>query len=269
MSLKTLISSLIEATFTSKKAYIAKQALPANETRAIEVPLQNVSGWQYIPPDDGYLYIDCWSSGEVFLHSGILSYMNAGERKSLFIPVSKGSGVSVGSLGFLQDSQAKFFPLIGGGLKSLFVKSLCGGGLCLLSHLHKACSIFLQRKLISTGTFKQQALSGLQIKRFLKQRKLNTPSLAGIQLQRRLMVLRVYLLTARLIPQSKTQESHHEISTQRRTAQITSACDMLDFGYRLLKVQRLGLVLKAVQPRYYGATRLSAQPSICLQGGAL
>lgn len=175
MSLKTALSSLLDC-FVSKagfntlfdqrlsyrKSFIAQQALPANNSAGINVPLQNVDGWTYVPPADGYLKADVYSADQVFLHSGLLSYVDGGDRKGVFIPMRKGDVVSVGTANYQSGSNLTFFPLIGGGYLSSLVKSLCGGGLCLLSHLSRACSIFSQEKPISMGTFKQPPQIGQQ-----------------------------------------------------------------------------------------------------------
>ena len=166
MSLTDKLRSLIEATFTSKKDFIAKQALPVGYP-AIDIPLQNVDGWSYVTTSDGYLSLDAFSADQVFLHSGLLSYIDAGDRKSVFIPVRKGDVVSVGSANYRDGSYMKFFKLIGGGhLKSLVLQS--GGALCLrlsllskrfsISPDHKQCRGIQQRILRS-----HKAVSGLRM----------------------------------------------------------------------------------------------------------
>lgn len=122
MSLKDKVRSLIEAAFTSKKAFIAEQALPVGSP-VIDIPLQNVEGWSYVPTSDGYVSLDVFSADHVFLHCGLLSYIEAGNRKSVFIPVRKGDAVSVGSVNYAGGSYMKFFKLIGGGILTRFFKA--------------------------------------------------------------------------------------------------------------------------------------------------
>lgn len=165
MSLKDKLRSLIEATYTSKKAYIAEQALPANNNAGVNVPLQNSDGWTYVPPADGYLKADIFSADQVFLHSGLLSYVDGGDRKGVFIPVRKGDGVSVGSANYQSGSNLTFFPLIGGGLKAF----ICGGGLCLLSHLSKR---FLNASLIEQAQRNKLAIKCLRQQELIGTRRL-------------------------------------------------------------------------------------------------
>lgn len=169
MSLKDKLRSLIESTFTSKKAFIAEQALPASNYAGINVPLQNVDGWTYVPPADGYLKADVFSADQVFLHSGLLSYVDGGDRKGVFIPVRKGDGVSVGTANYQSGSNLTFFPLIGGGYLSSLVKSLCGGGLCLLSHLSKR---FLNLSLIGQAQRNKLAIKCLRQQELIGTRRL-------------------------------------------------------------------------------------------------
>lgn len=133
MSLIERLRDWGESLFTSKKAFVAHQALPQGNIERVTVQLQNVDGWTYTPPEDGYLAADIYSADQVFLHSGVLSYLDAGDRKGIYLPVRKGENVSVGSANHSSSSSLYFFPLIGGGYLSSILQAI-GGGLCLISH---------------------------------------------------------------------------------------------------------------------------------------
>lgn len=168
MSLKDLISSLIESAFTSKKSFISNQAMP-NDSIYSTQEFVSESSSEYvntISPVTGYATF--WTndgSAEGRLRAvmrtengktdGIASsiFRMTEATYSLFIPVVKGRTINhlytrVGS-----SYEVRFIETIGGGISSIL--QALGGGLCLLSHLSRVCSISSQRKLISTVTCKQ------------------------------------------------------------------------------------------------------------------
>ena len=279
MSLKTLISSLIESVFTSKKSYIAEQASIGANVQ--EMTITN-SGQSFVAPCSGYAYVRFGGLTEVdksylniqtnhLTHQhdlSVVEYVN-----SIHVPIQKGEKVIVTFKGFTDPNThfVRFCNMIGGGLNTIL--QALGGGLWLrLNHFLSRFSLYtrerLNYRLSYPSTFLKQIPSLSGISHSLKQRKLNTKSRAATQLLRLLTGQRVYSLTVRQIPQLKTQEFRQEISTQRHTAQTTSVCDTSAFGFRLSKVQRLGLVLTEVPRRHYGAIQQSARLSFA-QGGAL
>lgn len=161
MSLKDLISTLIESVFTSKKSFIAEQA-------AIDAGVQDItiteSGQSFVAPCSGYAYVrfgGLTESNKSYLNIqtehlqhqhdlSIVGYVN-----SIHVPIQKGEKVIVSFNGFTDPNThfIRFCKMIGGGLNSIL--QALGGGLCLLSHLSRVCSISSQRKLISTVTCKQ------------------------------------------------------------------------------------------------------------------
>ena len=146
MSLKDKLRSLIEATFTSKKAYISSQAMP--DAITIDLTGFNSSQHDYVAPTDGFACVRYNGSAEsvecdVYCNtSGLrsLASNNNGWTAS-WIQVKKGTTVTYRSTGdTASNRQFLFSPTIGGGYLSSLAKSLCGGGLCLLSHLSKRFS---------------------------------------------------------------------------------------------------------------------------------
>lgn len=56
MSLKDKLRSLIEATFTSKKAFISNQAMPCGQKINIQLPVETATT-TWVAPQDGYLHV--------------------------------------------------------------------------------------------------------------------------------------------------------------------------------------------------------------------
>ena len=114
MSLKTLISSLIESVFTSKKSFISNQSMPSSTVT--DYVYTTPTDQQFTAPNDGYLTIGA-SVGEgdwsrCVLWGGIESVSAAEEQTSAYVPMRKGQTVyfSVSVIRFV-----KFISTIGGG----------------------------------------------------------------------------------------------------------------------------------------------------------
>ena len=257
-------------------------ARPGNMSQTI-TPIGDGQNQGFVMPADGWVSIGgSYQNNE---YGAAFIWGDTGkERPTASMSSNNSFGFTAQALGFITKGArvnynvhgitnyyARIFPVIGGGLSSIL--QALGGGLWLrLNHFLSRFSLYtrerLNYRLSYPTTFLKQIPSGSGISHSLKQRKLNTKSRAETQLLRHSMVQRVYLWTVRQIPQLKTQEFHQEISTQRHTAQTTSVCDTSAFGFRLSKVQRLGLVLTEVPRRHYGAIQQSARLSFA-QGGAL
>lgn len=124
---KNLITALIEAVFGSKKAYIAKQAMPSTQ-KSIEVSVSTVMK-QYTAPSDGFLavltedsngFAECRNESANYIYS-----RSNGDSASAYIPMAKGQ---VANYRQTQNGSgycyAKFIPLIGGGGLIEFFKRL-------------------------------------------------------------------------------------------------------------------------------------------------
>lgn len=114
MSLKTLISSLIESVFTSKKSFISNQSMPSSTVTDYEYTTP--TDQHFTAPNDGYLTIGA-SVGEgnwsrCVMWGGIEAVSAAEEPTAAYVPVLKGQTVyfSVSVIRFV-----KFVSTIGGG----------------------------------------------------------------------------------------------------------------------------------------------------------
>lgn len=254
MSLIERLRDWGESLFTSKKAFVAHQALPQGNSGRVTVQLQNVDGWTYTPPEDGYLAADIYSADQVFLHSGVLSYLDAGDRKGIYLPVRKGENVSVGSANHSSSSSLYFFPLIGGGYLSSVLQAI-GGCLCLISHSFNRFS--------SSAVAKQcQRLNALT----LAFRKTDKPSTT---LPRLMGTSAPVLLTQREGQSFKPKQL--EINCYRLlTSELTNLLEAC--SYPLKKVTRLqslcDTTLQGIQQRLF-SYQPSARLNPCFEGGAL
>lgn len=138
MSLKDLISSLIEAVFGSKKAFISNQAMP---NVASHITLANNVGneTEFVAPSNGYVCLQGQSNAvnnELYLVSNELrssSWGVNGWGVRVFLPIGKGQSFKASSNG-LAFNALTFISSIGGGINRLLsqaVRDVLGGGLCL------------------------------------------------------------------------------------------------------------------------------------------
>lgn len=148
MSLKDLISSLIEAVFGSKKAFISNQAMP---NVASHITLANNVGneTEFVAPSNGYVCLQGQSNAvnnELSLVSNELrssSWGVNGWGVRIFLPIGKGQSFKAASNGFAFNALT-FISSIGGGLRSILQS---GGALCLrLKTIFNRCSNSLARK---------------------------------------------------------------------------------------------------------------------------
>ena len=123
MSLKDLISSLIEAVFGSKKVFIAQQSLPSVVYSQVDVPDTYNQNLQMICPCDGWARLGAKTGDAntiVLNSSSVETTINLGVPGWLCqtVPIRKGSTIYyriTGASGALQ-----FIRSIGGGLARLF-----------------------------------------------------------------------------------------------------------------------------------------------------
>ena len=174
MSLKDKLRSLIEATFTSKKTYIAEQASPQSTANST---VECIKGdWGHLTaPIDGYANIFASSgttAANIFIQSadrkirfGTASSGDAG----LVVAVKKGDAIHYWIDDLFGNCSISYFKRIGGGYLSSLVKSLCGGGLCLLSHLSKR---FLNLSLIGQAQRNKLAIKCLRQQELIGTRRL-------------------------------------------------------------------------------------------------
>lgn len=237
-----------ESLFSSKKAFVAHQALPQGNIGRVVVQLQNADGWTYTPPADGYLSADIFSADQVFLHSGLLSYVDAGDRKGVILPVRKGENVSVGSANYSQTSALYFFPLIGGGYLSSILQAI-GGGLWKLSHLNRSFNRF------SSSAVAKQCLQSMGQFGTLYQDNLEL-------LSRRLMALYRSLETRRFLLSSL---SSAELKHRPMGTMVSGRQSVL----RSKRVLWLNTIPTDQGRKTLFSLRVSACLNPCLQGGAL
>ena len=140
MSLIDSLRSWGESLFTSKKAYIAQQAMPSENSITL-IDSDNTASYEYIAPADGYMWISTKyknESGIVQLYDETAEYsyqtekQNSNARLKFMIPVRKGDKVQ--KTGTLTVDLLKFIYSIGGGANRLLsqaVRCVRGGGLCL------------------------------------------------------------------------------------------------------------------------------------------
>lgn len=137
MSLKDLISTLIESAFTFKKSFIAEQPFPS--TSHIEIiSSDNTEQVDYVAPDSGYVevstkYVNESGSLQLWDLTSNLAYQtykqNEDVRLKFYIPVKKGE--TVRKSGPLTVDGMRFTRCIGGGLNSILQALQSGGALCL------------------------------------------------------------------------------------------------------------------------------------------
>lgn len=130
MSLKDKLRSLIESTFTSKKAYIAEQAMPGLDGIGVHIGEAGSINNNYIAPESGYIVFN-GSANE----SGKNQQMwNAGNfnPKSItptatsftnWMPVRKGDTITFYYDTGISDVAIRFYRAVGGGLNR-FLSSL-------------------------------------------------------------------------------------------------------------------------------------------------
>lgn len=124
MSLKDLITALIEAVFSSKKAFIAQQSLPNTQESAITVPndstvrttVSPIDGWACMNSNDGNVANFQLFTNEI--HSLISSPTPLWFRG--FIPVKKGDTVNYRCSSSGSGARLSFIRSIGGGLARFF-----------------------------------------------------------------------------------------------------------------------------------------------------
>lgn len=155
MSLKDLISSLIEAVFGSKKAFISNQAMP---NVASHITLANNVGneTEFVAPSNGYVCLQGQSNAvnnELYLVSNELRSSSCGVNGwgvRVFLPIGKGQSFKASSNG-LAFNALTFISSIGGGINRLLsqaVRDVLGGGLCLsyLATFERSLSLRLQTR---------------------------------------------------------------------------------------------------------------------------
>ena len=142
MSLKDLISTLIEAVFGSKKAFISNQAMP---NVASHITLANNVGneTEFVAPSNGYVCLQGQSNAvnnELFLTSNELrssSWGVNGWGVRVFLPIGKGQSFKAASNGVAFNALT-FISSIGGGINRLLsqaVRCVRGGAICLKTSL--------------------------------------------------------------------------------------------------------------------------------------
>lgn len=151
MSLKDLISTLIESAFTSKKVFIANTSAP-NWTGKITI----YNGTSANPvtqtaPADGYYqqHVNGYPSqgyNDISAPNETRAFVANMPESSAMIRVAKGDKVVMSVLSFdsIISRTIAFIPCIGGGLRSIIQS---GGALCLrLKTIFNRCSNSLARK---------------------------------------------------------------------------------------------------------------------------
>ena len=133
-----------ESLFSSKKEFIAAQAMPAESST--EYSYESTDSVTFTAPSDGYLTIGAsQANGEtrIICWGGVESTIadKSGEALAVFSPMRKGQVkyFSVSAYRFV-----RFYPLVGGGLSSIL--QAIGGGLCLLSYSFNRFTSSLVRK---------------------------------------------------------------------------------------------------------------------------
>ena len=120
--LKSYLSTLIEACFGKKKAFIAQQAMPSTQFEVIE-PAAGLNQ-TFTATKDGWLYVSGRGSSEqassievVYsnITFGTRIFVNGAFLLRTFIPMRKGSSVSIGFQYVETDRLIRFVSSIGGG----------------------------------------------------------------------------------------------------------------------------------------------------------
>lgn len=144
MSLKDLISTLIESAFTSKKEFIVQQTyLDYSKNVVIRNDTINTAeNISYVAPGDGVIvsYLnDKTSINGIMTTLSSMSLVNFGAvtgvaSTATFAPVKKGEGVTIFTKTFdYANRVVRYIPYLGGGYKRFIFNVLqrFGGGLCL------------------------------------------------------------------------------------------------------------------------------------------
>lgn len=131
MSLKDLISTLIEAVFSSKKAFIPEQTAPETESVDISLSATSAVSWAnlgtYYAPKAGYVRINglglkvAESAVQVAMDSLVQTQFSGWANSSLNANVYVGKGQRVSFWGSgVNNVKAYFVSTIGGGLIRFF-----------------------------------------------------------------------------------------------------------------------------------------------------
>ena len=123
MSLKDLISTLIESAFGSKKVFISQQSLPSVVYSQVDVPDTYNQNQQMICPCDGWARLGAKTGDAntiVLNSSSVETTINLGVPGWLCqaVPIRKGSTIYYRITG--ASGKLQFIRSIGGGLTRLF-----------------------------------------------------------------------------------------------------------------------------------------------------
>ena len=238
MSLKDLISTLIESAFTFKKSFIAEQPFPS--TSHIEIiSSDNTEQVDYVAPDSGYVevstkYINESGSIQLWDLTSNLTYQtykqNANVRLKFYIPVKKGE--TVRKIGSLTVDGMRFTRCIGGvgganRLLSPVQAWIRGGGLCL-----KTFSARLLKQCLRTRRATLRLSACPMVASFIKhihrqQAPLSSRLMGGCGFKRSATVYKSILTRALLSSITKISNGHlsYCLSRKDRTSCITSLMD--------------------------------------------
>lgn len=251
--LKELITALIEAVFSSKKAFISNQAMPDDTDVIVSANPSSTNPVRYIAPSDGYAYVsdrgvnNQASSIEVnhadYGPFGVRHFGSGNSIIRLIFPVKKGRSVDISfSNTSLTDIVCRFRATVGGGLSSL-IQAL-GGGLWLrLNHSFKRCSSSLVAKRIHHWVLYKSTY----------RQRVSWQHKTGISFSAQLRAVKTLLLT-------------HGVSCQYRALALQSVTHVLQS--LAPKVRAFSLTM-AEHSTSLLSFRQKDQANLCYEGGAL
>lgn len=251
MSLKDLISTLIEAVFGSKKAFISNQAMP---NVASHITLANNVGneTEFVAPSNGYVCLQGQSNAvnnELSLVSNELrssSWGVNGWGVRIFLPIGKGQSFKAASNGFAFNALT-FISSIGGGLSSIIQS---GGAVC----LRLKTILYQSAILLTKDLFHQTNLSTFSLRKQAKLMSRPLMAMLSVLPQIPLMLKQSILVTGNLL--------HRLFLATLRHGAV--------FGSRVKKGILLQLISRVLADRHFDLYSLGmVQANLRSQGGAL
>lgn len=256
MSLKDLISTLIESAFTSKKVFIANTSAPNWAGKITIYSGTSANQVTQTAPADGYYqqHVNGYPSqgyNDISAPNETRAFVANTPESSAMIRVAKGEQVVMSVLSFdsIISRTIAFIPCIGGGLSSIL--QALGGGLWLrLNHfLSRFSSSLAVKQCLVRKSLKSQTLARTLCNIPLRQtamRVLNTTD--GLRVS---SVIYKFLENCARLRAITMDGQAFTVRAKRATRFITDQ-------------------LVTLQPDdFFVSSQQSAQTSLCLQGGAL
>lgn len=254
MSLKDLISTLIESAFTSKKVFIANTSAPNWAGKITIYSGTSANQVTQTAPADGYYqqHVNGYPSqgyNDISAPNETRAFVANTPESSAMIRVAKGDKVVMSVLSFdsIISRTIAFIPSIGGGLRSILQS---GGALCLRlkTILHQSAT------LLTKDPFHQTKLSTFSLRKQPKLMSRPLMAMLSVLPQISLMLTQSILVTGNLLYRLFLATLMHGAV----------------FGSRVKKGILLKLISRVLGDRHFDLYSLGmVQANLRSQGGAL